>query len=499
MKQKKNDQSKNASSIARPPIVTLMGHVNHGKTSLLDKIRHSQLQLKEDGGITQHTDAYQISYQNKKITFIDTPGHKLFKQMRARGAKITDLVVLVIAADEGIMAQTKECLKHIQEANVPYLIALNKIDLASAKPEEVKNKLTQFGVVTEERGGQVVLVPVSAKTGEGIKNLLEMILLMAAMADLSTPKNASLEAFVVEAGIDKRCGPIATVIVKNGFLTKGQDLVCQGQRFKVRALFDDRHQAIDNAVASQPVLLLGFDRLPQTGDLIFSAQEDKGGREVKEKTAALKDGIGGNDKETYLRLIIKTDTQGTKEAIINSLSDREDLMIVAAATGDINDADIFLASSSQAEIMGFHVGANREVMDLANREGVVINIFEIVYKLIEMVEEKIATEKEKRQEEAILGKAEIVADFTVPVGRVAGAKTITGAIEQGAEVTILRNDKELSKTKIVSLRHKNNTIRKAETGREFGALFFPMVDFAIGDMIIYEQPEDIKKKEEKGL
>ena len=499
MNQKKNDQTKNVSSTTRPPVVALMGHVDHGKTSLLDKIRHSQLQLRESGGITQHTNAYQISYQKQKITFIDTPGHKFFKQMRARGAEITDLVVLVIAADAGIMPQTKECLEHIQKAGVPYLIALNKIDLSSAKPEEVKNKLTQFGIVTEDRGGQVVLVPVSAKTGEGIENLLEMILLMAEMADLSSPKNASLKAIVIEAGLDKRRGPIATVIVKDGFLTKGQNLVCQGQFFKVKALFDDRNQAIDKAVAGQPALLLGFNQPPQTGDLIFSAQENKKEQRLKTDIPMAEGKINDIDEEVCLRLIIKADTQGTKEAIINSLADKENLMIVASAVGGINDADIFLASSSQAEIMSFHVGADKEVMDLAKREGVVINTFEIIYKLIEMIEEKIAAEKEKRQKAAILGEAKIVADFDVPVGRIAGAKTTAGAIEQGAEVIILHNDKELAKTKIISLRYKNDTIRKAETGREFGALFSRAVDFSIGDVILYKHPEDVEKKEEKNL
>ena len=481
-----SDQSQTI--IARPPVVALMGHIDHGKTSILDRIRQSRLQSQEAGGITQHTAAYQVMVGKQKITFIDTPGHKAFEEMRVRGSRVTDLVVLVIAVNEGIKPQTRECLKHIQSAKVPFLIALNKIDLPNIDQEKIKSKLTQFGVVTEDRGGEIVLVPVSAKTGQGIDELLEMIILVAQMNNLKALPKAPFKGVVIESCFDYQQGALVTVIVKQGKLAVGQKIASQGERIKVRALFDDFGQKIDQADISQPVSILGFVNPLLAGSLVYDSTLD-----IKQPKDQIANQPSENDQEGLLKLVVKADTQGTLEALINSLP-KKDLAIVRSGVGGINDSDVFFASSTGAEIIGFNVRILRSVNDLAKSEGVNVQIEKIIYELLQSIETKIKGLKVIEEEAKILGEAQIIADFKVPDGRVAGAQVTLGVIKNKAEVLVVSSVKpeKEKKTKIASLKQGQKTINEAGKGQEFGAIFSPAVDFSIGDMIKYrKRREDI--------
>jgi translation initiation factor IF-2 len=462
-------------TISRPPIIAFMGHIDHGKTSLLDRIRQSHLQNKEVGGITQHISAYQVEVNGQKITFIDTPGHKVFDKMRARGAKITDLVVLVIAADEGIKPQTVESLGHIRQAKTPFLIALNKMDLPGANPEEIKNKLTQFGVVTEDRGGDVVMVPVSAKTGQGIDELLEMIILSCQMQELTAPISAPFQGMVIESRLDSRRGNLVTIIVKEGHLSVGQEIISEVGKTKVRALFDDLGQSLKTASISQPVAILGFVDLPPVGSLVVDPQVkikiDEASKDLKETGA---DGL--------LKLVVKADTQGTLEALIGSLP-QEGVTVLRKGVGDINESDVFFASSTGAQIIGFNIRLSNLVAKLAETEKVNIQTEKIIYELIQSIEERLGALKKVEEEDRIKGEAEIIAEFAIPQGRVAGAKVRMGLIKSGAEVIIFDRKGNEKKTKIVSLQKGKEKIDQADKDHEFGAIFSPVVDFHIGDVI----------------
>lgn len=466
----------------RPPVVALMGHIDHGKTSLLDRIRQSHLQKGEAGGITQHISAYQVVIGKQKITFVDTPGHKVFEKMRGRGAMATDLVVLVIAADEGIKPQTQECLDHIKKAGVPFLIALNKIDLPNANEEEIKNKLTQFGVVTEDRGGETVLVSVSAKTGQGIDELLEMIILLAQMEELAFLPEAPFKGVVVESYVDRQKGTLVNVIVRQGKLLVGQEIASEGEKVKVKAIFDDLGRSIKEALISQPVAILGFTSQPSAGSIVYDSS-----LEVKQPHSKDQEDKKTNEqRKALMKLIVKADTQGTLEALLNSLP-KEDLVIIETGVGQINESDVFLASLSQAEIIGFNVQPSSSAIKLAKIEGIFIKTELIIYQLLQHIEERIKALKNIEEEKSIFGEAEIVANFSLPEGRIAGAKVLSGEIKDQTEVFIVKQDKTEKKTKIVSLQRGKEKVSRVEKGREFGAMFFPAVDFSIGDVIKYRQ------------
>lgn len=468
--------------LARPPVVTFLGHIDHGKTSLLDKIRQTRVQAGEAAGITQHTRVHQVDWQGQKITLIDTPGHEVFKNMRARGAQVTDLAVLVIAANEGIKPQTRECLEHIQEAGIPYLIAFNKMDLPGANPEEIKNKLTQFGVVVEDRGGEVVAVPVSAETGEGLEELLEMILLVAEMTELEKPSGPFL-GVVLESQLDPHRGAVVTIIVKQGQLQEGDVIVSSEKKAKVKALFNDQGERVKTASVSQPVVILGFsDPLPAGSRLSAQGCQPEAQKAIEKET-------GG--EEGVLRLLVKADTQGTREAVLNSLP--EEVAVVRSGVGDITDSDVFFASSCEADIVGFRVKAGKSVLELAKREELSVATYQIIYKLIEDLEERIGQAKRVRREKNIVGRAEIIAEFEVPAGRIAGAKVKKGIIKAGASVIIQRDGEKVAETKIASLKSGKEDVQQISRGGEFGALFEPAVDFIIGDMIIYERINEGEK------
>jgi len=474
---------------SKPPVVTIMGHVDHGKTTLLDKIRRSNIVAKESGGITQHIGAYQVSFKTKegdinKITFIDTPGHAAFAQMRARGAQVTDFVVLVVAADEGVQEQTKESLAHIKNAKVPFLVAITKIDLAKEKVNPVKEELAEIDVVSEEYGGQVTVIPVSGKTGEGIDNLLEMLVLMGKLGNLKADPEAPSEGVVIESRLDHRRGPIGTVLVKKGTFRLRDTVWLGNQSMKIKAMFDDQGKSVIKAVPSQPVGILGFDQVPQIGSLISSSprtsseakkDEKKEDKQLDEKTVFA-------EKKKKLPLVVKSDVQGTLEAILNSLP--EEVKLVHAGVGEVSDSDIFLAQTAKAKVLAFRVKISSAIARLAEENGVEVKSYPVIYDLLDEVDKSVLRMLEPDIEREIVGKAEVVAEFKIDKKRVAGCRVLEGEISRALAVTIKRETEVLGETKITSMRHLKQDIQIAQKGQEFGAIFSPYIDFKIGDVII---------------
>ncbi len=468
---------------SRPPVVAFLGHIDHGKTSLLDKIRQTNISQKEVGGITQKIGAYQIEYQGEKITFIDTPGHEVFANMRSRGAQVTDLAVLVIAANEGVMPQTEESLRHIQEANVPFLIALNKMDLPGADPEKVKNQLTRLGVLVEDRGGQVVMMPVSAKTGAGIEDLLEMILLLAKMNDLKVPVNAPFSGVVIESGVNPRRGVEVSLLVQEGELRKDEEIWAGNQKAKVKAIFDDRGRLILKAGVSQPVLVLGFSSVVPVGEKVFSIEKVA---ELKEKLNLEKDKVVVNDAQGKLAVIFKADSLGTLEAIL-SLPIVSELAVLGSDVGEISESDVLLASSFGGQIFGFNVSGGKGVEEIAEAEGVKIQRFNLIYELSEALEEELKRFSSQKEEANILGEASILAKFNVEGEMVAGGKVLRGEIVKGGEIELWRGKEKVGEAKIISLREGKKDIEKAKAREEFGAVFSPRLAFSPHDMIRYKK------------
>lgn len=463
----KKQRTTNPSFSSRPPIVTVMGHVDHGKTSLLDIIRKTNVVNREHGRITQHIGAYQVKIDGKKITFIDTPGHEAFSKMRARGASVTDIVILVIAADDGVMPQTIESLKHIKEASVPFLVAINKIDLPSANVEKVKKQLAENEVYVEGYGGDIVAVPVSAKTGEGVDQLLEMILLLAEMEELKADPGGVLKLAVIESRLDKAKGPVATVIIQNGTLKVGEVLELGGVKSKVRAMINDKGERIKEAAPSTPVEVIGLSEVPQIGEQI--------GRDLSRSEIS----SGGERK---LKIILKADVAGSLEAILHNLSS-DDCQILSAGVGAISESDVLLAKGSEAIVIGFNVKILPHAEKLAQIEKVPLKIYKIIYELLEEVKEAIETVKSQEKEE-ILGRAKIVAEFPYEKTKVAGCQVLEGRIMRQDILKIIRGQEEIGKTKIKSIRHLQEDISKAEVGSECGIVFATPLDFIIGDVII---------------
>jgi translation initiation factor IF-2 len=462
---------------SRPPVVAVLGHVDHGKTSLLDKIRQTNVVAKEFGGITQHIGAYQIKSKDQIITFIDTPGHAAFSAMRSRGAQVADLAILVVAADEGVKPQTLESLKYIEEAKIPYLVAINKIDLPHPDLKQLESNLAKSGIKVESQGGKIVVVPVSAKTGRGINELLEMILLLAAMEELKGDKKAKLEAVVIESKLDKRRGFLATILVRNGCLKIGDEIEAEGAFAKIKAMFDEKSQSIKEAGPSQPVEILGFKKLPEVGSLVKPSKE----RIIPEETSRPKveEKVLAEDK---LRLIVKADVQGTLEAILAGLS--PEVVIVNAGVGEVNESDIFMAATTKAEIIAFNVKITAKVKKLAEMEKVKISPFQIIYKLFETVDEKVKKRAEPFEGEIILGKAEILKEFEIDKKRVAGCRVLEGEVKKTDKFHLQRGGELLADGRIKSMKTGKEKIEKAKAGEEFGALLSPSLDFQIGDMLI---------------
>ena len=465
---------------ARPPIVVILGHIDHGKTTLLSKIKEIDLTQKEHGGITQHLAAYQIGFKNsgeiKEITFIDTPGHAAFNNLRARGAKIADIAVLVVAANEGVKPQTQESLKFIQEAKIPYLVALNKIDLPEVILEKAKKNLVDNGVALEGYGGDIVVVPLSAKEGKGITDLLEMILLLAEMNDIKGSPQAKLEAVILESKMDVRRGPLTTILIHNGSLKINDEIRVEGALAKIKAMSDDKGNKIEKAFPGQPVEVLGFRQLPAVGGKVTA--KDVIEEIYHKETTPLKI---EETAEKKFKIILKTDVEGTLEALKSNLP--EDCYLIKAEVGEINDSDVLLAATSQAEIIGFNIKVSSSIKKLAEAEKVKINVYQVIYELLDDLEKKILKSLSPTIDEQILGRAEIVAEFKMKE-KVAGCRAIEGELKKNDKLHLLREESIINNCRFKSLKRGKDDVDQVKKGEEFGAVFSPNLDFQIGDVII---------------
>lgn len=494
----------------RPPIVTIMGHVDHGKTTLLDYIRKTNITTKEIGGITQHIGAYRVMVPEKQdngkkqkdqerwITFIDTPGHEAFAKMRARGAEVTDIVVLVVAANDGVMPQTIESINHIKAAKVPFIVAINKIDLPEADIERVKRQLAKNNVLVEGYGGEVVCLPISAKTGKGVKDLLEMILLIRELnaQKFLAEREGDLEAYVIEAKLDKQVGPVATVIVKNGTLRVGERIAIEGIEGRIRAIRDEWGKSIKEIEPGTAGEILGLRSVPTVGKRVlrikdkdakkyetFGVYSSKKGVETKEKIK--------EDTPKKIKIILKADTFGSLEALIYSLP--ENIEIFEKGIGEISESDVLLAKTVGAIILGFNVGILKEAKKLAETEGVLFKTYNIIYELLEEIREVVVELQKPKPKEKILGKAKIIAEFQGSSGRIAGCKVSEGRISKSDNLRIERDQKTVfDNLKVSSMRHLKKDVDKVSMGMECGIVLIPEVDFRVGDMIVsYRKLENL--------
>lgn len=488
----------------RPPVVTVMGHVNHGKTSLLDYIRHTDVVAGEAGGITQHTGAYQIEHAGKKITFIDTPGHEAFTAMRARGAQVTDIAVLVVAADDGVMPQTREAIDHSRAANVPILVAINKIDLERADAERVRKQLADLGLTVEDWGGHTIAVPVSARDGTGVDTLLEMILLVAEMSNIIANPDRPAAGTVIEGKLDRSRGPSATLLVQNGTLRVG-DHVLTGRLYgRVRAMFDDSGATVKEAPPSFPVVVLGLSDVPEAGDVFTVVRDDKTARALAAEKAeerkaeelapvralSLEDIYAqmqaGAVKE--LNVILKADVQGALEPVINSLDELGDedlkVRIIHDGIGNITESDVSLAIASRAIVIGFNVQAEPAARSMAETEGVEIRRYQIIYKLIEDIDKALKGLLEPVYEDVVLGHAEVRATFRISrLGRVAGVYVDDGSVQRDARVKVLRNGEQVHEGGIASLKRFAEDVDEVVAGMECGVGVENFNTFEEGDVL----------------
>jgi len=502
----------------RSPVVTVMGHVDHGKTSLLDALRHANVVSGEAGGITQHIGAYQVTSpeSGKKITFIDTPGHAAFTAMRARGAKVTDIVVLVVAADDGVMPQTVEAINHAKAAKVPMIVAINKIDKSDAKPERVRTELLQYEVQVESLGGEVVDVEVSAKNKTNLDRLLEMIALQADILDLKTNSTRPAEGTVIEAKLDRGRGPVATVLVQRGTLKVGDIVVAGAETGRVRALISDQGDTIEEAGPSVPVEVLGFNGPPEAGDRLAVVENEARARQItsyrahqkRENAAASISGMRGSLEQMMSQLktsgrkefplIIKADVQGSLEAILGSLeklgTDEVAARILHAGVGGISESDVTLAEGFNAAIIGFSVRANKEAASAAKRNGIEIRYYNIIYDLVDDVKKAMSGLLAPTLRETMLGNAQILEVFNISkVGKVAGCRVTDGTVERGANVRLIRDNVVVHEGKLSTLKRFKDEVKEVQAGQECGMAFENYGDMRAGDVIECYRVESIQR------
>ncbi len=494
---------------SRPPVVTVMGHVDHGKTMLLDKIRRTNVVAGEAGGITQHIGAYQVEYNGQLVTFIDTPGHEAFTAMRARGAEVTDIVILVVAADDGVMPQTVEAINHAKAADVPIIVAINKIDRDNADPNRVMQQLSEQGLVPESWGGDTIMVEISALQSFGIEDLLEQVLLVAEVEELVANPEGRARGIVLEANLDAGKGPVATVIVTSGTLRQGDSVVAGAAWGRVKALLDDNGDQVKEAAPSAPVQVLGFDVVPSAGDEFRVTDKQKTARDIAEqrgeryRAADLRrtssaTGTGAKLEDIFeqiqrgetasLNLVLKADTQGSLEAVTESLRklEREEvkLSFIHRAVGGITENDVTFAAASNATIIGFNVRPDRGARELADQHDVEIRTYEIIYKLIEEIESAMVGMLAPEYEEVITGEAEVREIFRVPrVGAIAGCYVRHGRITRGSKVRFLRDGVIIWKGAITSLKRFKEDAREVNEGFECGIGLSNNQDLRQGDVI----------------
>lgn len=499
----------------RPPIVTVMGHVDHGKTSLLDSIRNTRVTDREAGGITQHIGASEVTVNGKKVVFLDTPGHEAFTEMRSRGAKVTDIAILVVAADDGIMPQTVEAINHSKAAGVPIIIAINKIDKPSANIERVRQELSEKGLLVEEWGGDVIDVPVSAKTGENIDTLLEMVLLVAEMEELKANPDRNAVGTVIESNLDKGRGPVATVIISNGTLKVGDPIVAGSSYGKVRAMINDKGKRIKKAPPSTPVEILGLNEVPNAGDQFVVLASDKAARIIAEnrKEKIRDEQMKASSKISLedlfekmqhgelkeLNIIVKADVQGSVEAVrqsIEKLSNEEvSVRVIHGGVGAITESDIMLASASNAIVIGFNVRPSTGANTLVEREKVDMRTYRIIYEAIEDIEKAMKGMLDPEYVEEELGKAEIRLPFKVPnAGMVAGSYVISGKILRNAKARLVRDGIVVYDGTIDSLRRFKDDVKEVATGYECGIGLTNFNDIKEGDIIEAYIIKEVERK-----
>jgi len=497
----------------RPPVITVMGHVDHGKTSLLDTIRNTRVTAKEAGGITQHIGASEVEVNGEKIAFLDTPGHEAFTSMRARGAKVTDIAILVVAADDGVMPQTIEAINHARAANIPIIVAMNKIDKPDINSDKVKQELSDHGVLVEEWGGDTICVPVSALTGEGIDTLLEMILLVAEMQELKANPTKLASGTVIEAKLDKSRGPVATILIQNGSLKIGDPVVAGAAYGRVRAMTNDKGKAIKKAGPSAAVEILGLSDAPEAGDLFNAVREDKIARQIGEKRkqknrednlnvtarVSLED-LFKHIKEGEvkdLNIIVKADVQGSVEAVKQSLvkltNEEIKVKVIHGGVGTITESDILLASASNAIIIGFNVRPSTNVTNLAGKEKVDLRTYRIIYEAISDVEAAMKGLLDPEYKEVVLGKLSIRATFKVPGGVIGGAYVQEGKITRNAKVRLVRDGIVIYDGTISSLKRFKDDVKEVNTGYECGIGLDNYNDIKEADIIEPYIIEEIKR------
>ncbi len=490
----------------RPPVVTILGHVDHGKTTLLDAIRLTSVAAGEVGGITQHIGAYQVNHQNRTITFLDTPGHAAFSAMRARGAQGADVVVLVIAADDGVMPQTKEAIAHAKAAKVPMIVALNKMDRSNADPERVKQQLAEIGLVPDEWDGDTIIVPISAIKKEGLEDLLEAILLIADNMDIQANPKGEVFGSVIEARIERGRGVMATLLVQNGTLETGDVVDAGTAHGKIKAMINFKGTSTEQAAPSTPVSVMGLDEVPQAGDLFILVESEKDARDIiKERLAAAEEKKlskkqamtleqiferfqMGDAKE--LRLIIKADVQGSLEPIISSVEDLGagdiGVNILHADTGNISESDVMLASASEAVIVGFNAHPDSAALRMAEVEGISIRTYNIIYRLTEDIEKALKGLLEPEEKKVIVGRAEVLAVFKASrLGQVAGCRVLEGELRRNGKIQVLRGETEepLFDGDVASLKRHQEDVREVRQGFECGVGLRGFNAFEVGDRL----------------
>ena len=499
------EEDKPEDLVPRPPVVVVMGHVDHGKTSLLDAIRETSVTSREAGGITQHIGAYVTEINGEKITFLDTPGHEAFTSMRMRGAQSTDIAILVVAADDGVMPQTIEAISHAKAAGVEIIVAVNKIDKPSANVERVKQELTEHGLIAEDWGGDTVFVPVSAHTKEGIDQLLEMIILTAEVLELKANPNRKARGVVIEAQLDKGRGPVATVLVQKGTLHVGDNIAVGAAYGKIRAMMDDQGKRVKTALPSTPVEILGLHDVPDAGEIFMATDSDKEARNIAEvyieqgrekllddtKSKLTLDGLfsqiqAGNIKE--LNLIVKADVQGSVEAVKQSLlklsNDEVAVRIIHGAVGAINESDVSLASASNAIIIGFNVRPDNTAKEIADREKVDVRLYRVIYNAIEDIESAMKGMLDPEYEEKVIGHAEVRQTFKASgVGMIAGSYVLDGKIERNCKVRISREGEQIFEGELASLKRFKDDVKEVAAGYECGLVFEGFNDIKVEDQV----------------
>ena len=497
----------------RAPIVTIMGHVDHGKTSLLDYIRKSKITESESGGITQHIGAYRVKTNNGEIAFLDTPGHAAFTNMRARGAQVTDIVILVVSADDGVMPQTEEAIEHAKSAGVPIIVAVNKIDKENADQEKVKNDLAAKNVIPEEWGGETIFIPISALTGEGVDKLLDSVVLQAEILELKAQDKGPATGVVIESSLDKGKGPVATILVQNGVLNK-KDFILVGQTFgRVRALFNEYGKAVEEAGPSTPVVLTGLSATPNVGDQLISTDDEKKVKDIassrekkqkeidmqsKQKNFSIESFGNTENSKKIVNYLIKTDVQGSCEAIVNSLQSIENpdvgLEVIYNGVGGITESDINLAVSSQAHVIGFNVRADSKAKKLIETHGVTLKYFSIIYDLIDAVKFDLSGELEPDIKEEIIGIATVKDVFrSSKLGAIAGSIVSEGTILKDQPIRVLRDNTVIYEGELESLRRFKEDVKEVKSGTECGIGVKDYNDIKSGDQIEVYKRTEIKR------